>query len=116
MRPCATREQVLEVRDRVREVAVDEKIKRYAVDLVRETRRAAGVSLGASPRASLSLVRIAKALAFIDGLDYVAPQHVQEIAVEVIAHRIVIDPQARFSGVSAASLVADLVRTVAVPA
>jgi MoxR-like ATPase len=115
LRPCATVQEVLEVRERVRQVAVDEKIKQYAVQLVRETRRAPGVALGASPRASLALVRTAKALALIDGLDYVAPEQVQDIAVDVIAHRLVIDPQARFSGVTSASLVADLIRSVPVP-
>jgi MoxR-like ATPase len=115
LRPCATVQEVLEVRERVRQVAVDEKIKQYAVQLVRETRRAPGVALGASPRASLALVRTAKALALIDGLDYVAPEQVQDIAVDVIAHRLVIDPQARFSGITSASLVADLIRSVPVP-
>ncbi|MGD8367172.1 MAG: MoxR family ATPase [Desulfobacterales bacterium] len=115
LRPCATLQEVLEVRERVKAVAVDEKIKHYAVRLVRETRRVPGVALGASPRATLALVRTAKAMALIDGLDYVAPEQVQDIAVDVIAHRLVIDPQARFSGVTAASLVADLVHSVPVP-
>ena len=115
LKPCANRQEVIEVREQVKQVAVGENIKGYAVELVRQTRSAPGVSLGASPRATLALVRTAKALALIDGLDYVAPEHVQDIAVDVIAHRLVIDPQARFSGVTAASLVSDLVRTVAVP-
>jgi MoxR-like ATPase len=115
LRPCATLQEVLEVRERVKAVAVDEKIKHYAVRLVRETRGVPGVALGASPRATLALVRTAKAMALIDGLDYVAPEQVQDIAVDVIAHRLVIDPQARFSGVTAASLVADLVHSVPVP-
>jgi MoxR-like ATPase len=116
LRPCATRKEVLDVREQVKEVAVDDKIQHYAVALVRQTRSAPGVALGCSPRATLSLVRTAKALALIDGLDYVAPEHVQDIAIDVIAHRLVIDPQARFSGVTARSMVADLVRSVPVPA
>jgi MoxR-like ATPase len=115
LKPCATRQDVIEVREQVKQVAVGDSIKEYAVELVRQTRSAPGVALGASPRATLALVRTAKALALFDGLDYVAPEHVQDIAVDVIAHRLVIDPQARFSGVTAESLVSDLLRTVPVP-
>ena len=61
-------------------------------------------------------MRITKALALFDGLDFVTPEHVQEIAVEVIAHRLMIDPQARFSGITAAGVVTEIIKTVSVPA
>ena len=91
-------------------------MKRYGVDLVRATRTAAGVQLGASPRASLALIAAAQALALFDGLAFVTPEHVQELAGPVIAHRLALDPQARFSGASAASIVEEIVKTHAVPA
>lgn len=114
--PCADKADVLTLKKAVTEVRLSEEIKRYVVDLVRATRLAPGVTLGASPRASLALMRAAKALALFDGQEYVGPEHVQEIAVDVIAHRLAIDPQAHFSGVTASGIVEDIVKTLSVPA
>src|SRR3970282_1851954 len=86
---CVSMEEALELRRRVKDVRVSAELKRYAVDLVRETRAAPGVQLGASPRASLALVKAAQALALLDGGAFVVPEHVQEIAVPVVAHRLV---------------------------
>jgi len=114
--PCVSMEEALELRRRVKDVRVSDELKRYAVDIVQATRAAPGVQLGASPRASLALMKAAQALALLDGGDFVLPEHIQEIAVPVIAHRLVIDPQARFSGVSAPSVVEEIVKKVPVPA
>ena len=113
---CVSLEEVLALRRGVRQIRVSDEVKRYAVDLVRATRTAPGVQLGASPRASLALIGAAQALALFDGQDFVAPEHVQELAVAVIAHRLALDPQARFSGATAVSVVEEIVKTIAVPA
>jgi MoxR-like ATPase len=113
---CVSLEEVLELRRSVRGIRVSDEVKRYAVDLVRATRTASGVQLGASPRASLALIGAAQALALFDGGAFVAPEHVQELAVAVIAHRLALDPQARFSGATAVSVVEEVVKTIAVPA
>jgi len=109
---CVLLEEVLALRH----ARVSDEVKRYAVDLVRATRHAPGVQLGASPRASLSLIAAAQAVALYDDESYVSPEHVQELAVPVIAHRLALDPQARFSGATATSIVEEIVKTVAVPA
>jgi MoxR-like ATPase len=113
--PCAGSEDVARLRAAVPEVAVSDELRRYMVELVGATRGAPGVRLGASPRASLTLMRVAQALALFDGLDYVAPEQVQEAAVPVIAHRLAIDPEARFSGASAVSVLDEILREVRVP-
>jgi len=113
---CVSLEEALELRRRVRDVRASEELKRYAVDIVRETRAAPGVQLGASPRASLALVKAAQALALLDGSEFVVPEHIQDIAVPVVAHRLVIDPQARFSGVTAQGIVEEIVKKIPVPA
>jgi len=113
--PCASIDEVLTVRRSARAVRVSDEVKRYAVDIVRATRGAPGVQLGASARASLALTAAAQALALFDGQEFVVPEHVQELAVPVVAHRIAVDPQARFSGVSAPSIVEDIVKSVPVP-
>jgi len=74
------------------------------------------VQLGASPRASLALMKAAQALALFDGLDFVSPDQIQEIAVPVIAHRLALEPQAKFAGVSAAGVVTEILKKVPVPA
>jgi MoxR-like ATPase len=113
---CVSLEEVLGLRQGVRRIRVSDEVKRYAVDLMRATRTAPGVQLGASPRASLALIGAAQALALFDGRDFVTPEHVQELAVAVIAHRLALDPQARFSGATAVSVVEEIVKTIAVPA
>jgi MoxR-like ATPase len=114
--PMASVADVLAARSMLAEVRVSAALKRYVVELVAATRGHAGVALGASPRASLVLVRLAQALAAFDGEDFVSPEHVQEVAVEVIAHRLVLAREQRFAGVSAVAIVSGLLETVPVPA
>ena len=114
--PCVTREDVLILTQHMKQVRISEELKRYIVDLVTATRSYQGVKLGASPRASLSLMKSAKAIALFDGGEFVTPEHIQEIAVHVIAHRMVMDPQARFSGTTAEGVVEDILKSVPVPA
>ena len=104
------------LRDAVRAIAFADELKRYVVDLVVATREADGVLVGASPRASLAVMKCAQALALFDGEDFVTPERVQEIATPVIAHRLVMDPQARYSGHDAAGVVAQVLQQVPVPA
>ena len=114
--PVAAREEVLALKHAARRVRVADELKHYIVELVRRTRAVPQVLLGCGPRATISLAHTAKALALFDGEDFVRPEHVQELAVATLAHRMVLDPQARFAGVSAQALVADIVREVRVPA
>ena len=97
-------------------IAIADELKNYIVDLIVATREADGVLIGASPRASLAVMKCAQALALFDGQDFVTPEHVQEIAAPVIAHRLVMDPQARYSGSDAAGVVAKVLDGVPVPA
>jgi MoxR-like ATPase len=108
-----TKDNVLALKLAVTEVRISEELKRYIVDLVSATRKAQGVSLGASPRASLALMKVAQAAALFE---FVTPEHVQQMAVPVIAHRMVMDPQARFSGVTARGVVEELLKKLKVPA
>ncbi len=113
--PVATVADVLAARRALSRVRVADSVKRYAVDLVAATRKAAGVALGASPRGSLALVKLAQALAAFDGEDFVSPEHVQEIAVDAIAHRIVLERERTFSGASSETVVEELLQRLPVP-
>jgi MoxR-like ATPase len=112
---CASMEEVLDLRRAAATIRAGVEVKRYIVALVQATRSAPGVQLGASPRASLALMKAAQALALFDGGEFVTPDHVQEVAVPVIAHRLVVDPQARFSGMTPAGVVEDVLKSIAVP-
>jgi MoxR-like ATPase len=116
LRPVAGRAELEALRAAVGAVAVSPEIKRYIVDLVGATRTADGVRIGASPRASLALLRCAQALALFDGGDFVTPDQVQELAAPALAHRLVLDSEARFSGVAESMVVERLLDQVAVPA
>jgi len=115
LRAVAVREEVLALKDRVRHVRLADELRHYIVEIVRRTRAAPQVQMGCGPRASIALAGAAKALALFDGEEYVRPEHLHELAVSVLAHRIVLDPQARFSGATGAALVVDILREVPVP-
>lgn len=106
---------VLTLKETVKQVRVSEEIKDYIVKLVAGTRTAEGVQLGASPRASLALMKTSQALALYDGLEFVTPDHVKSLAIPVIAHRLVLGSEAKFSGATGATIVADLVKKIPVP-
>jgi MoxR-like ATPase len=116
LEPCVTQAEALALRRAAQKVRISEELKRYVVDLVRATRTAPGVRLGASPRASIALMKAAQALALFDGRDFVSPEQIQELAEPVIAHRLVMEPQARFSGQTGGAVVMELVKRLPVPA
>jgi MoxR-like ATPase len=116
LKPVASLAEVLALKRAVEAVRISDELKRYAVDLAAATRSAPGVQLGASPRASIALMKTAQALALFEGADFVTPEQIQSLAVPVVAHRLVLEPQARFSGVTARGVVEDVVKRVRVPA
>ena len=116
LKSCVSLADVLALKHAVQDVRIGDELKRYAVDIVGTTRTAAGVRLGASARASISLMKSAQALALFDGFDFVAPEQIQELAVPVIAHRLVMEPQARFSGMTARGVVGEILKKLPVPA
>ena len=116
LKPAATLAEVIALKHAVENVRISAELKRYAVDLVAATRTTPGVQLGASPRASIALMKTAQAMALFDGSDFVAPEHIQKLAVPVIAHRLVLEPQARFSGITARGVVEEVLKKLKVPA
>ena len=116
LKAVASVAEVIALKRAVEDVRMSVELKRYAVDLVSATRKATGVQLGASPRASIALMKTAQALALFEGLDFVTPEQIQKLAIYVIAHRLVLEPQARFSGLTAAGVVSEILKKLRVPA
>ncbi|MEO6886610.1 MAG: MoxR family ATPase [Jatrophihabitantaceae bacterium] len=100
----------------VRKVFVADPIKAYAVDLAEATRRSREVRLGASPRATLQLLRAAKAWAALQGREYVLPDDLQGLLGPVFAHRMLMGTEARMAGRSADDVLTQLQNTVPIPA
>ncbi len=116
VKPVADDTTILSIMQTIRRVAISEELKHYIVDIVAATRAAEGVLLGASPRASIALMRGSQALALFSGRDFVLPDDIREIAPAAVPHRLMLDPQARFSGLSAVSVVDRILRSIPVPA
>jgi len=116
LQPAATLMDVLALRQVAQSIRISDELKRYVVDLVSATRNVAGVQLGASPRASIALMKSAQALALFDGQEFVTPELIRELAAPVIAHRLVMQPQARFAGQTAFGVVEEVLRRIKVPA
>jgi MoxR-like ATPase len=102
--------------DVVRLIHVAEAVRQYAVDLSNATRQHPDIRLGASPRATLHLVRAAKAAAALDARDHVLPDDIQSLAPSVLAHRLILTADAQIAGRTTESVIADIVRRVPVPA
>jgi MoxR-like ATPase len=115
LQPVASREEILELMSAARHVRFSAELRHYVVALVGATRGHPAIQLAASPRASLALMKVSQALAVFQGRDFVTPELIQEVAVDVIAHRLVLAPDAKYSGASARQIVADLVEQTPVP-
>jgi MoxR-like ATPase len=106
---------VLQLVEAARGVYVEESLGRYVVAVLRQTRGDPRVYLGASPRAGIALLRVSKALALAEGRDYVMPDDVKAVAGPVLAHRLILAPEARTAGLDAEELVADALARTPVP-
>jgi MoxR-like ATPase len=113
--PVADRDEILAAIEEARGVFVEESLNRYIVALLRNTRADSRLYLGASPRAGIALLRVAKARALTEARDYVSPEDVKAVAASVLAHRLIMAPEARSSGLDAAGLVEDTLERTPVP-
>ena len=114
--PVADPEEIVGLIKRARDVHVAPSLKRYIVQMTESTRDHPDVYLGASPRASLYLLRTARAVAASRGRDYVVPDDIKDIVTPVLAHRILLSPEAQMRGASAEEILDALVGRVPIPA
>lgn len=115
LEPVADAEEVAKLIDTVRSVYVAETIRAYAVDLVTATRESADLRLGASPRATLHLIRAGRAHAALDDRDYLLPDDVQQLAEPVLAHRLLPTAEAQLEQRNPPRVVTELLERVPVP-
>jgi len=115
LEPVTNGEEVLALVAEAQAIFVEESVNRYVVALLRHTRADSRLYLGGSPRAGISLVRVAKARALADGRDYLAPDDVKAVAEAVLSHRLIVAPEARAAGTTSADLVRDALDKTPVP-
>jgi MoxR-like ATPase len=111
----ATAQEVLGAIEDTRRVFVEESLNRYVVAVLRHTRSDNRLFLGASPRAGLALLRVAKARALVAARDFVEPDDVKAVAPTVLAHRLILSPEARSGGTDAEDIVRDVIERTPVP-
>ena len=115
LQPVASAADVRGLAAAATEVYVEESLNRYVVALLRQTRSDARLYLGASPRAGIALLRVAKARALADGRGFVSPDDVKAVAEPVLAHRLIVAPEARSAGLTGGDLVRDTLEHTPVP-
>ncbi len=115
LKAVATKEDVIKMQDEVKKVSVCKDINDYAVAITSATRDNENISLGASPRATISLIRAAQAAAFIDGRDYVIPDDIQYLAPFALSHRIVLSTSAKISNITEESIIENIIKNTKVP-
>jgi MoxR-like ATPase len=115
LRPVASASDVWALIDEATAVFVEESVNRYVVALLRQTRSDSRLYLGASPRAGIALLRVAKARALADGRGFVSPDDVKAVAPSVLAHRLILAPEARSAGLTGGDLAREALEHTPVP-
>jgi MoxR-like ATPase len=114
--PVVSVEELVTCQEAVRSVYIDDKVRRYLMQIVHDTRQHDDIALGGSPRASIALFRTSQAMAALRGRNYVLPDDVKRVAGPALTHRIILKPESRLRKVTAAAVVDDIVAEIAVPA
>lgn len=107
---------LLEIREEINKVDVEESVRKYILEIIRRTRKDERIHLGASPRAFLILTQCARTRAWMQERNYVTPDDVKSLAVHVLAHRIVMNTQNGMAAADAKTVIGDILRSVRVPA
>jgi MoxR-like ATPase len=115
VKPVLNAHEIQEYRRLVQQVIIEPKLMEFIARVVHETRNNPALYLGASPRASLAILRAAKANAAIKGRDFVTPEDIVEVAPHVLRHRIILTPEKEMEGITADDLIDNLLKAIEVP-
>lgn len=108
-------EDIINLQKRVADIGVDDMVSKYAVQLTRKTREWPGIVNGSGPRGGIALVRCARAMAFMQGRDYVIPDDIKQVALPVLRHRIILSPEFELEGMDADRVLVTLLENVEAP-
>ena len=110
-----SKEEILNMQLAVDKLVVHEDIIEYIVNISNSTRNCEDLQLGASPRASIDLLKASKAKAFIKNRNYVIPDDVKEMAIPVLAHRLILSPEARIEGKNVEDILKNILKNIIIP-
>ena len=115
LKPVINCAQICRLQEEVRKIDIEKSVAAYMLRIIRSTRTDPRIKLGARPRALLTLSRCSQAKAFLDGRDYVMPDDVKSLAVTVLAHRLVLENKAQYSGIRKQSVIQEIVNQTEAP-
>ncbi len=115
LKPVIDCVQICKLQEEVRKIDIEKSVAAYMIKIIRSTRKDPRIKLGASPRALLTLSRCSQARAFLNGRNYVTPDDVKTLAVTVLAHRLVLENKAQYSGIKKQSVILEIVNQTASP-
>ncbi|MFT6098550.1 MAG: MoxR-like ATPase [Arenicella sp.] len=115
IKPSLTADQLLDIQQQVANVSIDDQVINYAVRIVRATREHPSIFRGAGSRASIGLVRIAKANAYLEGRNFVLPDDVKALAISVLQHRIALTPDVEIEGLTASEVLSQMLMDIEAP-
>ncbi|MBY0573036.1 MAG: MoxR family ATPase [Undibacterium sp.] len=108
-------ETIIALQQLVAQISVDDAVADYAIRIVRSTRDATGIAVGAGPRGSIALIRIARAFALLNQRDFVTPDDIKTAALPVLRHRVALSPESELDGLSSDTILANLIDQIAAP-
>ena len=115
VKPVFNAEEIIEVRGIVEKVYIKDQLLDYIAEIIHNTRNNSDLYLGASPRAGLAIMKSSKAIAALNGRDFVTPDDIQYVTYHVLNHRIILTPEREMEGVDAREVVADILKKIEVP-
>lgn len=115
LKPVISKQDVIHIQAEVQNVYIDKNIQQYIIQLVAKTRNHQAIYLGVSPRGSIALMKTAKALAYLEGRDYVIPDDVKYLAPYVLSHRLILTQEANYEGKTSLDLMQEILQQVSVP-
>jgi len=110
-----TKEKIIEYQGVISKIIVEPHLIQYIAAIILNTRNNPFLYLGASPRASIALLKASKAFAAINGRDFVTPEDIKQIAIPVLQHRVIITPEREMEGITTAQVITDILQTVEIP-
>src|SRR5262245_7341796 len=115
LKPVTTADELIACQRAIREIHVDEKVRKYIVEIIHSTRQNEDLGLGASPRASLALFRASQAMAAMLGRNFVLPDDIKRVATAILTHRVILRPESRLRNITPAAVIAETISEVPVP-
>lgn len=110
-----TKEQITKFQDLVNQILIESHLVKYIADIIVNTRNNPFLYLGASPRASIAILRASKAFAAMNGRDFVTPEDIKQAAIPVLQHRVIVTPEREMEGISSKQIIKQIIETVEIP-